>query len=319
VDRYKMAAALQREPDEIQRAEGIPEIFDYVRDIQPVWDKHCVKCHNYEKNAGNVILVGDMTPSFSMSYYELKQPRGDRKAFVRNRPDYEPDPYSTASGGSKLIKMLMKGHKDVELSELEMLRLKRWADAGTTFAGTYAALNSVIRSKRIQVRGKELNKVFSERCDSCHQISGGRGAHRRWPAGEIQYVGHVYNVTRPEKSLLLQAPLAKEAGGLGLCRRRDDSAEGAPQGPIFADTDDPGYQALHGFVKGVVGQFGQPRWFQEGHMPARWYIREMKRFGALPEDYDPMNPTLSGYEIDERYFNILYEMGPGPKPGRADR
>ncbi len=49
---------------------------------------------------------------------------------------------------------------------------------------------------------------------------------------------HRINLTHPEYSQMLTAPLSKEAGGLGRCRTQD----GTPM--IFRDTSDPDYQAM---------------------------------------------------------------------------
>jgi hypothetical protein len=46
------------------------------------------------------------------------------------------------------------------------------------------------------------------------------------------------NLTNPDHSSLLSAPLAKKAGGMGLCK----SADGKPY--IFKDKTDPDYQAI---------------------------------------------------------------------------
>lgn len=324
VSQYKsqMSIAMKRPPSQLQQDEGIPEIFDYVRDIQPIWDKHCVKCHNYDKYAGDLLLVGDMTASWSVSYHELKKQRSGNKFLINNKPGYEPNPYSIASGDSILIKTLMKGHKDVKLSETELLKIKRWADAGTTFAGTYAALDSVDRGERIQLENKRdeeytkrmepIRQTLEKRCDTCHQSKRSRN---HWLEGENRQVAYRFNMTHPDKSLVLLAPLAKSAGGLELCKKDKKDPADAPESPIFETKDDPDYKVLQDLVGVVVEQQGHPRWFHDDHVPVDWYIREMKRFGAIPEDYEHSGPNaLSGYEIDERYFNILYRQGPGPKP-----
>ena len=44
--------ALKRPPSRIEPVAGVPEVFDYPRDIQPIWDRHCVACHSAEKPAG---------------------------------------------------------------------------------------------------------------------------------------------------------------------------------------------------------------------------------------------------------------------------
>ncbi len=323
----QVTMALKREPSSLKRTEGIPEIFDYVRDIQPIWDKHCISCHNIEKNAGNLRLVGDMTASWTVSYHQVKKVReafGKRRnRLIANGPGYEPAPYKTASGGSDLIKMLMKGHKNVKLSELELTKLKRWADAGTNFAGTYAALDSVDRAERIRLsnkrdkayteRMKPVRDMIDKRCVACHKDR--RGNY--WIEGELRGTGHRYNMTNPEKSLILLAPLAKSAGGLELCKpkkRRGKVDKNQPETPIFRDRSDPDFKMLEQLVSVVKEQQGHPRWIDDDHKPVFWYIREMKRFGALPKDFDPEKDKLNGYEVDARYFNNIYRQGPGPQP-----
>ena len=50
---------------------------------------------------------------------------------------------------------------------------------------------------------------------------------------KLQYSRHiVYNLSRPDKSLLLLAPLSKDAGGYGIC------------GDVFANTGDADYKTL---------------------------------------------------------------------------
>ncbi|MFH1719770.1 MAG: hypothetical protein ABIF19_20655, partial [Planctomycetota bacterium] len=49
-------AALKREPSRVMPIQGIPDVFDFPRDIQPILDKYCVECHDYDKYDGGVIL-----------------------------------------------------------------------------------------------------------------------------------------------------------------------------------------------------------------------------------------------------------------------
>ena len=37
----------------------MPEVIDYPRDVQPVWDRHCVARHSAEEPLGHVVLTGD--------------------------------------------------------------------------------------------------------------------------------------------------------------------------------------------------------------------------------------------------------------------
>ena len=45
------------------------------------------------------------------------------------------------------------------------------------------------------------------------------------------------NLTHPEHSGALQAPLAKSAGGWGVCKDKDDQ-------PVFGSTEDPDYRRI---------------------------------------------------------------------------
>ena len=70
-------AALRRAPSTVQPIADVPEVIDYPRDIQPILDALCVRCHGYEKTsaggpwAGRLILTGDHGPVYSQSYYML--------------------------------------------------------------------------------------------------------------------------------------------------------------------------------------------------------------------------------------------------------
>jgi hypothetical protein len=45
--------------------------LSYARDVQPVWDNHCIQCHNSQKAAGNLSLSGKETRLFNESYENL--------------------------------------------------------------------------------------------------------------------------------------------------------------------------------------------------------------------------------------------------------
>ena len=45
--------------------------LSYARDVQPVWDKHCIQCHNSLDAAGNLNLSGTETRLFNVSYENL--------------------------------------------------------------------------------------------------------------------------------------------------------------------------------------------------------------------------------------------------------
>jgi hypothetical protein len=70
-----------RKPHRVRPVEGIPDVFDFPRDIQPILDRHCVECHNNERADAGVNLVSDWGPLFSLSYLAMS----GRNKFGDNR------------------------------------------------------------------------------------------------------------------------------------------------------------------------------------------------------------------------------------------
>ena len=99
-------------------------------------------------------------------------------------------------------------------------------------------------------------------------------------------------MTASEKSAVLMAPLKKDAGGWGACP------------DVFQSTDDPDYQTLALAVQNwqtewlKAHRFGTPN-FQVN----RQYIREMVRFGILPEGTSP--EQVDPYKADREYWRMF--------------
>ncbi|MFW5864369.1 MAG: hypothetical protein ACOCVT_02845, partial [bacterium] len=99
--------AAKREPDAITPVPGSPEIFDYVRDIQPIWDKHCTSCHNMDKYAGGLCLTDDLGAAYGIGYQTLY------KYYMSTTSKGLDEPYTRGTGNSELIKILESGHNKV--------------------------------------------------------------------------------------------------------------------------------------------------------------------------------------------------------------
>jgi hypothetical protein len=134
------------------------------------------------------------------------------------------------------------------------------------------------------------------------------------PAARFSVHGFL-NLSRPERSLLLLGPLAREAGGYGSCIPLGQAApaEGAPAIPaVFADRTDPDYlrilEALERVAKGVdrKTRFEFPEFRPNAH-----YVRELKRFGVMPASFDPGSEPFRPHEWDEAYWRSLRNPPPG--------
>ena len=220
--------AMKRRPSTIEPVPGVPEVFDYPRDIQPIWDKHCVSCHSAEKPEGRVILTGDRNEWFTQSYYTLlaydqvSTMRGRYNTEFRSHP-----PYGFGTGASPLMQKLDGDHYGVKLSKVERDRVRLWIETSAVFVGTYAVQNNLgnavsgLRMDNAKVDiDKPLDKIVYNRCLWCHDsvASMGKRVRNRGRMNSPKHCWNLYNLSYPEKSMMLLAPLPKDKGGYGWCK-----------------------------------------------------------------------------------------------------
>ena len=337
---YGNLLALKRPASPITPVEGIPDVFDYPRDIQPVWDRHCVKCHNPDKRSGGVLLTGDHGPLYSHSFYMLTALK--QVVDGRNLPRGNHAPREIGDSASPLMDKLAGRHNKVKLSPEEIKKVRYWIHGGGQYLGTYAALgcgmigtdiwvHQIDRTADTLPSAKKATEVVKNRCLSCHA-----GKYRipntpcapemwsRWRPEAFNIVGNyenkflnhiIYNYSRPEKSVQLLAPLAKDAGGYGACRQlveKDGKLEvGAKVMNVFASKDDPDYQILLKAIQDIKALHdGDPRWDTPGFIPPPEYVREMKRYGILPESLDRLKDPIDFYAADRAYWNLVNRHHP---------
>jgi hypothetical protein len=320
--------ALNHPPSKIEPIPGIPEVFDFPRDIQPILDKHCLRCHGYEATedngprAGSVLLSGDRGPLYSHSYYTLTIRR--QFADGRNRPKSNLPPRSIGSSASSLMKKLDGSHYSVKATPHEQDMIRYWIEAGSPYPGTYAALgcgmiggygeNNQDQSDRQWPSTIAAAEAIKRRCAYCHNrflpLPVALSDNRNVPPwhGQPGYVPRhlVFNLSRPEKSLILLAPLSRKADGYGLCKQKgkvDDPNEPAPP---FADTSDADYQKILALcVAGKKHLDKIKRFDMPDFRPLPSYIREMKRYGILSIDL-PEDAKIDVYATDQSYWRSLW-------------
>jgi len=343
------AKALARPASKITPVPDNPDIFDYPRDIQPIWDKHCLKCHDVDKRKGGLLLTGDQGPMYTHSYFMLSSRL--QMADGRNLARSNYPPYRMGSSASYLIDKISGSHNKVKLSQSEIRRVKLWIDASAPFAGTYAALGSgmfggempVGTGKRWLVREakwpstRATKAVIKKRCASCHKgrtklpssVSDNMGMrihhltfyghkseftwtppwmrrkneHRpgslQWAKKSLDpenYFSHniLYNLSRPEKSVLLMAPLSKKAGGYDACKA-----------PVFSSAEDPDYQTILESIRDARDELNRiTRFNMPNFKPPASYIRQMQRYGVLPATCKP-GDVIDPYATDRKYWRSL--------------
>jgi hypothetical protein len=130
----KRLTAAAKPPSRIQPYEGIPDRLDYLQDIQPVWDRHCVKCHNPDKREGGVLMTAER--GGGITFHTLGQPHSLLSLTAAGQivdcrgPNMwgNVPPRRIGSGASALMRKLDGTHHDVKVSEREWTMVALWLD-----------------------------------------------------------------------------------------------------------------------------------------------------------------------------------------------
>ncbi len=282
-------AALKRPPSRVEPIRGVPDVLDFPRDIQPILNRHCVTCHNADKQEGKVDLSGDHTPLYSVSYWTIV--RRGLVADGRNQPYANRPARSIGSAASRLLKLLDGNHHGVKASRHERDVVRLWIETSATYPGTYASLGCGMYPVSYP------QATLANRCASCHaqQRSGKGGKGGGYRFGDTTSLESLTNLTRPEKSLLLRAPLARAAGGLAVCGQ-----------PVFASAADPDYQKFLAAIRASAEQLRKEKRFDmPGFRPNEHYVREMQRFEILPRNLRPADP-IDVYATDRAYWRSFW-------------
>ena len=336
--------AMGRAANVIKPFTGIPQIPDFPRDIQPILDRHCIKCHNAKDRKGNVILTGDRGAVFSHSYYELffqwqiKDTAGN-PANGSGRQKGNDKPYTTYSSASALMKKIDTHHNKVKLTDLERTTVRLWIDSSAQYPGTYAAIGTGQvggcwgANKYVRVMADNwpdtapAAEAVERRCGKCHgrklprhvtdRIPVSFGDMLSWTRPLTRFSRHrVYNLTNPEKSLMLIAPLSKVAGGYAeahagdpkLIRENLAAAPKAIKHPvIFSHTTDPDYLKILKHIQAAKTKLDEIKRFDmPGFKPNSHYIREMKRYKVLDPAFDLTKQKINVYEMDMKYWQSMW-------------
>ncbi|MHB8866976.1 MAG: HzsA-related protein, partial [Pirellulaceae bacterium] len=291
-----LVLAARRAPSRIEPIAEAPDLIDFPRDVQPILDQHCLKCHDYDRRDGGVVLTGDRGPMFSHSYYTLVVWK--QVADGRNYAQSNYAPRALGSGGSALMSKLEPSHYEVQLSPRERQVVRLWLDTGAAYSGTYAALGTgmiggyqmnepTLENDAHWPETRAAQEVLDRRCMPCHTEQ-----NRLIPRSLSDEIGlsfwepdmndprlrrsrHLmFNLTRPAKSLILLAPLASAAGGYGLCQTSQPSQEAADA--VLSGSADPDYRVLLAMCEAGHRRLGEIKRFDmPGFRPRSEYVREL--------------------------------------------
>jgi hypothetical protein len=120
-----------------------------------------------------------------------------------------------------------------------------------------------------------------------------RGSIGYYKFGNARPPQSLCNLTRPDKSLLLRAPLSRDAGGLQRC-----------SSPVFGDTRDLDYQTILTRI-GDAAELHQreKRFDMPGFQPNTYYVGKLQEYGVLPLE---LNGPVDVYAADRAYWRSFW-------------
>lgn len=165
--------ALRRTASRLDGWRGETRAIDYRRDVQPIWDKHCVSCHDYgHEGKSKINLAGDRGLTFSRSYSQLWS-RGQVKVAGAG-PAQTLEARTWGSSASPLLKLLDAGHYEVKLSAEETRAIITWLDLNAPYYPSYATAYPDNRFGRSPLNDKQLgqlSKLTGDKLDRPDAIS----------------------------------------------------------------------------------------------------------------------------------------------------
>lgn len=155
-----LTAASRRPATDIEEWYGPARGFSFKREVQPVLDRHCVRCHDGEERPNGARLIdftakekngwGNFTPSYLALHPFVRRPGPESDYHI-----FKPTEY--AADTSELIQMLKKGHHGVQLDAESWDRLYTWIDLNVPDHGTWgerAAIPADFHARRCAMRAE---------------------------------------------------------------------------------------------------------------------------------------------------------------------
>jgi hypothetical protein len=153
--------AIRRPASPLNGWHGETELFSYMKQVQPIFDKHCVACHDFGKAAGEKLnLAGDRNNAFNTSYIDLWSKRYIH--CIGAGPAELQPAKSWGARKSKLIDVLKDGHQNITLSPDEMDALITWIDINGPYYPVYESaypVNPCGRSPLTKAEYKQLEEI----------------------------------------------------------------------------------------------------------------------------------------------------------------
>jgi len=208
--------------------------FNYVATVQPVLDRHCIRCHGIEALSAKVDLTGTYIERDPERYPGGKVRMPNSYDFLVRNPEYYklmdrnretdcsfPEDYLSSASGLPAFLLMHTKRQGIDFSEDDWERVITWLDVNAQLYGNYSF--NRLESRTADPAGEKALRAYVK------ELFGEKLA--------VQPFEALVNNGCVEESRILKAPLSESAGGWGQLRNG------------WADTKDAGYQKMLSLVQ----------------------------------------------------------------------
>ena len=155
----KRPLALHKKPQQLNKwMNKEPFKFSFMEHVQPILDKHCVSCHDFDKNnRSKLVLAKDMNPFFNAAYINMYVKKV--VSLVGGGPADIQQAYSWGSHASRLSEIIENGHENVKLSQKEKEILYTWMDLNGPYYPVYDSSFDDTMAGRCPLTNEEVNEL----------------------------------------------------------------------------------------------------------------------------------------------------------------
>lgn len=304
----KRVIASQKEPSKLTPPEGGVRSFTFDLEIQPILDRACIACHNGEKafdlRGGKKDGMGYGTSYLNLHPYVHRQ-GGEGDMVVLQPYEYHPNT-------SELVRMLKRGHYNVELTDKEWRTLYNWIDYNAPDKGYFLAnkLTTVPYKGFDQIeRRKELTDKY------------GNGAGVDWKKEIADYASYLKGkgeitpeMPEPMKEVKVKELKAKGWPFDAQKATEKQSTEGEPRKVVEIA---PGVKMT--FVRIPAGEFvmGSYNGPSDTYPTAKVKIKKafwMAELETTNEQYNVIFPNHDSRFVDQQWKDHVVQGYPANKP-----
>jgi len=146
-----------------QPGEVAPRPLHYPTDVQPIWDRYCVSCHNPQKPESKLDLSGTMTDLFCRSYEQIihQDLVGYIQEFVRSQAGRRGRDGLRAGGAAVHVRLTpeqadqgpaRRALRRQVVRARKFIRLATWVDANAPYYGSYFGRRNIAHRDRPDFR-----------------------------------------------------------------------------------------------------------------------------------------------------------------------